>query len=190
MLSVIKYTQLRIFSLFGHSILQDIEDAPEYAQLSVTLNENLLTTNREFSAEREDSVHGILHKLYFHKFDIFKPMHVMWKDYIALLLKSTWRNQLAQCLLGADLHGAIIFVVDAELTHFTVIGGITIHETSEAFGIVTKDNKFRVVPKKGSVFVFGLGFYRYATSSFDSFQFTHILFTFSLIRYFVVYTKF
>ncbi|KAL5066057.1 hypothetical protein RYX36_027794 [Vicia faba] len=63
MLSVIKYTQLRIFSLFGHSILQDIEDAPEYAQLSVTLNENLLTTNREFSAEREDSVHGILHKL-------------------------------------------------------------------------------------------------------------------------------
>ncbi|KAI5414930.1 hypothetical protein KIW84_040402 [Lathyrus oleraceus] len=78
----------------------------------------------------------------------FQAMHVMWKDYIALLLKTTGRNQLAQCLLGADLH-----VVDGKAAHFTGIGGIMIHETAEAFGIVTEENKFRVVPKKGSVFV-------------------------------------
>ncbi|BAT74356.1 hypothetical protein VIGAN_01200700 [Vigna angularis var. angularis] len=44
----------------------------------------------------------------FQKFDIFKPMHEMWKDYLMLLLKSTGKNQLTQCLLGADLHGAFI----------------------------------------------------------------------------------
>lgn len=211
------------FSLFGRSISQDNEDGPEYAQLSVTVNENLLTTNEEFSAERGGSVSVILHELLqkgdaaqkymqgsrnlkidnwilldnyvqgralssssqaralrihskrskkhmsmkqhkkhgsldlpqeFHKFDIFKPMHEMWKGYITLLLKSTGKNQLAQCLLGADLHGAIILVVECKQTHFTGIGGIMIRETAEAFGIITEDNKYRVVPKKGSVFVF------------------------------------
>lgn len=210
------------FGLFGRAISQEKEDGPEYAQLSVAVNENLLTTNGEFSSERGGSVSGILHELLqkgdaaqkymqgsrsmridsyilldnfvqgrtlssssqtralqlhskrskkhmsmkqhkkhgsmdlpkeFHKFDIFKPMHDMWKDYIKLLLKSTGNNQLAQCLLGADLHGAIILVVECKLTHFIGTGGIMIRETAEAFGIITEDNKFRVVPKKGSVFV-------------------------------------
>ncbi|KAL5098709.1 hypothetical protein RYX36_003036 [Vicia faba] len=209
------------FSLFGRAISQDKEDGPEYAQLSVTVDENLLTTNAGSSLKRECSVSGILHELLkkgdaaqkymqgsrsmkidnwilldnyvqgralssssqtralqihskrskkhlsmkqhkkhgsfdlpqeFHKFDIFKPMHEMWKDYIMQLHKSTGKNQLAQCLLGADLHGAIILVVECKLTHFTGTGGIMIRETPEAFGIITENNKFRVVPKKGSVF--------------------------------------
>ncbi|XP_058778401.1 ribonuclease MRP protein subunit POP4 [Vicia villosa] len=209
------------FSLFGRAISQDKEDGPEYAQLSVTVDENLLTANQESSFEKGCSVSGILHELLkkgdaaqkymqgsrsmkidnwilldnyvqgralssssqtralqihskrskkhlsmkqhkkngsfnlpqeFHKFDIFKPMHEMWKDYIMLLIKSTGKNQLAQCLLGADLHGAIILVVECKLTHFTGTGGIMIRETAEAFGIITENNKFRVVPKKGSVF--------------------------------------
>ncbi|BAT74364.1 hypothetical protein VIGAN_01201900 [Vigna angularis var. angularis] len=90
----------------------------------------------------------------FQKFDIFKPMHEMWKDYLMLLLKSTGKNQLTQCLLGADLHGAFILVVECKITYFTGIHGIMIRETAEAFGIITEDDKFRVVPKKGSVFVF------------------------------------
>ncbi|KAL2349416.1 hypothetical protein Fmac_003416 [Flemingia macrophylla] len=211
------------FSFSGHTTSQDIEDGPAYAQLSVPVNENLLTTNDEFSAERGGSIGGILHELFqkgdaaqkymqgsrnmkigswilldnhvqgrvlssgsqaralrihskrskkhmsmkkhkhcgsldlpqeFWKFDIFKPMHEMWKDYMMLILKSTGKNQLAQCLLGADLHGAIILVVECKITHFTGIGGIMIRETAEAFGIITEDNKFHVVPKKGSVFVF------------------------------------
>lgn len=211
------------FSFSGHTTLQDIEDGPAYAQLSVPVNENLLTTNEEFSAKRGGSIDGILHKLLqkgdaaqkymhgsrnmkidnwilldnyvqgrvlssdshtralqlhskrsrkhmsmkkhkkygsldlpqeFHKFEIFKPMHEMWKDYIMLLLKTTGKNQLAQCLLGADLHGAIILVVECKIPHFTGISGIMIRETAEAFGIITEDNKFRVVPKRVSVFVF------------------------------------
>ncbi|KAJ1391233.1 Rof/RNase P-like [Sesbania bispinosa] len=203
------------FSFSGPATLQDIEDGPAYAQLSLTINENLLSTNEEFSAERGGSISGILHELLqkgdaaqkymqgsrsmkidnwilldnyvqgrafssgsqtralrihskrskkhmsmklhkkygsldlpqeFHKFDIFKPMHEMWKDYIMQLLKSTGKNQLAQCLLGADLHGAIILVVECKINHLTGVCGIMIRETAEAFGIITEDNKFRGNP--------------------------------------------
>ncbi|WJX91139.1 ribonuclease P [Trifolium repens] len=206
-----QYNTYGNFGLFSRAISQDNEDGPEYAQLSVTVDENLLTTNGELSAERGGSTPRVLHEILqkgdaavkymkgsrnmkidnwilldnyvqgralasssqtralrihskrfkkhmsmkqhkkhgsldlpqeFHQFDIFKPMHVMWKDYITLLLKSAGKNQLAQCLLDADLHGAIILVVEDKLTYFTGIGGIMIRETAEAFVIVTEESKF------------------------------------------------
>ncbi|XVE96756.1 hypothetical protein REPUB_Repub02eG0250100 [Reevesia pubescens] len=88
------------------------------------------------------------------KFDTFKPMHEMWKGYMNQLLKITGRNQLAQCLLCADLHGALMLVAECKITSFTGVSGIMIRETAETFGLITQDNKFRVVPKKVSVIVF------------------------------------
>ncbi|XP_024028738.1 ribonuclease P protein subunit p29 [Morus notabilis] len=89
-----------------------------------------------------------------HKYENFKPMHEMWKDYMTQLLKVCGKNQIAQCLMEADLHGAIILVVECKITSFTGVSGIVIRETAETFGIITQDDKFRVVPKKFSVFVF------------------------------------
>ncbi|KAI5665334.1 hypothetical protein M9H77_24657 [Catharanthus roseus] len=43
-----------------------------------------------------------------HNFELFKPMHEMWKRYTMQLLKTVGNNQLAQCFLNADLHGALI----------------------------------------------------------------------------------
>ncbi|KAJ4704843.1 Ribonuclease P protein subunit p29 [Melia azedarach] len=88
------------------------------------------------------------------KFEKYKLMHEMWKGYIMQLLKTTGRNQLAQCLLTADLHGANILVAECKITAFTGVSGIMIRETAETFGIVTRDDKFHVVPKKVSVFMF------------------------------------
>ncbi|KAJ7982698.1 Ribonuclease P protein subunit p29 [Quillaja saponaria] len=88
------------------------------------------------------------------KFNTFKPMHEMWKDYMMQLLKTAGKSQLAQILLDADLHGAIILVVECKVTSFTGVSGIMIRETAETFGIITEDDRFRVVPKKVSVFVF------------------------------------
>lgn len=88
------------------------------------------------------------------KFDNFRPMHEMWKDYIKQLLKNTGSNQLAQRLLGADLHGAIILVAECKVDSFIGVSGIMIRETAETFGIITQDDKFRVVPKKLSIFIF------------------------------------
>ncbi|XP_022748306.1 uncharacterized protein LOC111297958 [Durio zibethinus] len=50
------------------------------------------------------------------KFDTFKPMHEMWKAYMNQLLKITGKNQVAQCLLGADLHRALILVAECMIT--------------------------------------------------------------------------
>ncbi|CAJ1926731.1 unnamed protein product [Sphenostylis stenocarpa] len=47
----------------------------------------------------------------------FKPMYEMWKHYIKLLLKSTGKTQLVQCLLAADLHGA--FILGLSTLYFT-----------------------------------------------------------------------
>lgn len=90
----------------------------------------------------------------FQKFDKFRPMHEMWSAYIAQLLKTTGKNQLAQCLLAADLHGAMILVAECKTTAMTGASGIMIRETAETLGIITQDDKFRVVPKRASVFIF------------------------------------
>ncbi|XP_024980588.1 uncharacterized protein LOC112517402 [Cynara cardunculus var. scolymus] len=89
-----------------------------------------------------------------HNFEIFKPMHEMWKGYIMQLLKSVGKSQMAQCLLGADLHGAVILVSHCKMAAFTGVSGIMIRETAETFGIITQANKFVVVLKKISVFMF------------------------------------
>ncbi|CAL5351162.1 unnamed protein product [Camellia sinensis] len=52
-------------------------------------------------------------------------------------------NQLTKCLLTADLHGAMILVVQCKIAAFTGVSGIMIRETEETFGIITQDNKFR-----------------------------------------------
>lgn len=88
-----------------------------------------------------------------HNFETFKPMHEIWKGYIMQLLKSVGKSQMAQCLLGADLHGALILVAQCKMDGFTGVSGIMIRETAETFGIITKDNKYKVVVKKLSVFM-------------------------------------
>ncbi|XP_074311748.1 ribonuclease MRP protein subunit POP4 isoform X2 [Silene latifolia] len=89
----------------------------------------------------------------FHKFELFISMHEMWKEYVIHLLKNIGKNQVAAILFGANLHGAIFRVVECKIDSFVGVLGIMIRETAETFGIITQDNKFRVVPKRGSVFV-------------------------------------
>ncbi|CAA7050438.1 unnamed protein product [Microthlaspi erraticum] len=87
------------------------------------------------------------------KFDLVKPMHGMWESYMMQLIKVTGKMQLPQNLLSTDLHGAYMFVAECKIASFTGVQGIMVRETSETFGIITRDDKFRVVPKKGSVFI-------------------------------------
>ncbi|XP_073017483.1 ribonuclease MRP protein subunit POP4-like [Primulina eburnea] len=89
----------------------------------------------------------------FHNFEIFKSMHEKWKSYTSRLLNNVGKDQLAQYFLNADLHGATILVVRCKIVADIGTYGIMIRETEQTFGIITQDNKFRVVPKKLSVFV-------------------------------------
>ncbi|XP_010558636.1 PREDICTED: uncharacterized protein LOC104826952 [Tarenaya hassleriana] len=87
------------------------------------------------------------------KFDLFKPMHEMWEGYMTQLIKATGKNQLAQSLISADFHGAYVIVAECKIESFAGAHGIMVRETSETFGIITRDDKLRVVPKKASVFI-------------------------------------
>ncbi|CAI9766304.1 unnamed protein product [Fraxinus pennsylvanica] len=92
--------------------------------------------------------------LWLWSFETFKPMHDKWKSNIEQHLKIAGENQLAQCLLNATLHGALILVVQCKIVSYSGMCGIMVRETKETFGIITQDNKFRAVPKKLSVFMF------------------------------------
>ncbi|XP_044450815.1 uncharacterized protein [Triticum aestivum] len=89
----------------------------------------------------------------FRRFDLYKPMHEMWKEYMRELTKSTPKKQLSENLLSADLHGALIIVAQCKAASYEGVSGIMIRDTAETFGIISEDNRFRVVPKAGSVFV-------------------------------------
>ncbi|XP_010508462.1 PREDICTED: uncharacterized protein LOC104785036 isoform X1 [Camelina sativa] len=90
------------------------------------------------------------------RFDLFKPMHGMWESYMTQLIKVTGKIQLAPTLLSADLHGAFMFVAECKIASLIGVQGIMVRETSETFGMITRDDKFRVVPKKHSVFIIQL----------------------------------
>ncbi|CAM0955059.1 unnamed protein product [Alopecurus aequalis] len=87
------------------------------------------------------------------RFDLYKPMHEMWKEYIQELTKSTPKKKLSEYLLSADLHGALIIVAQCKAASYQGVSGIMIRDTAETFGIISEDNRFQVVPKHGSVFV-------------------------------------
>jgi len=96
----------------------------------------------------------------YQRYDIFLPMHEMWKEYIGELLRNCRKKSIEQCLLAADFHGAILAVVESKNKSFIGVQGIMVRETVNTFGILTSENKFRVVPKKGSVFIFQFDFWR------------------------------
>ncbi|GAB2235734.1 hypothetical protein Drorol1_Dr00026174 [Drosera rotundifolia] len=89
------------------------------------------------------------------KFDTFVPIHEMWKNYVKQHLKYSSKDHrsVTMSLIGADLHGAVVRVVECKDTTLLGVVGIMIQETAETFGIITQDNKFKVVPKMGSVFI-------------------------------------
>uniref|UniRef100_A0A0D9XJ65 Uncharacterized protein n=1 Tax=Leersia perrieri TaxID=77586 RepID=A0A0D9XJ65_9ORYZ len=87
------------------------------------------------------------------KFDFYKPMHEMWKEYIKELTKTIPKKLLSENLLSADLHGALVIVAECKSSSCQGVCGIMIQETAETFGLISEDNRFRVVPKAGSVFI-------------------------------------
>ncbi|KAI3964209.1 hypothetical protein MKX01_025019 [Papaver californicum] len=66
---------------------------------------------KEFHNSGSYEVLSILTSRFHSHYEYFKPMHEMWKGYITQLLKNVGKNQLSQCLMAVDLHGAILLVV-------------------------------------------------------------------------------
>ncbi|KAJ0908595.1 putative ribonuclease P [Helianthus annuus] len=122
-------------------------------ELSKVLRSHSKRSKKHMSMKQHKKIGSLDLPQDLHKFELFQPMHEMWKDYMTQLLKGAEKSQMLKCLLSADLHGAHILVVECKMAYFKGVSGIMIRETAETFGIITKDNKLKVVLKKISVFM-------------------------------------
>lgn len=151
-----KYNQGSKSKKFDNWILLDNVDkgsgAYDRARIKA-LNKNSKRSKKHMSMKQHKKFGSLTLPDDSRNFEIYKPMHEMWKGYITQLLKNVGNNQFAQRLLSADLHGAIILVVQSKI--FSLIGviGIMIRETAETFSVISADNKLHVVRKKASVFM-------------------------------------
>ncbi|KAF9998121.1 RNase P/RNase MRP complex subunit [Modicella reniformis] len=86
------------------------------------------------------------------KYELFLPLHELWKGYMEELFGSTNPIAFTQKLLKADFHGAIITVVRSKCPTYVGITGIIAQETENVFKIITPSNALQVIPKANNVF--------------------------------------
>ncbi|XP_050969922.1 ribonuclease P protein subunit p29 [Labeo rohita] len=95
------------------------------------------------------------------KYELFLPLHELWKKYIVDLcngLKPESNPQMIQQkLLKADFHGAVLTVVRSKCPSYVGLTGILVQELKHIFKIITKEDKLKVIPKRNSVFSVEIG---------------------------------
>ncbi|KAM5138664.1 ribonuclease P protein subunit p29 isoform 2-T2 [Mantella aurantiaca] len=104
------------------------------------------------------------------RYDMFLPLHDLWKQYIRDLcngLRPDAQPQMIQNrLLKADLHGALVMVYKSKCPSYVGLTGIILQETKHVFKIITKEDKLKVLPKLNCVFSVELdGFITYIYGS-------------------------
>ncbi|CAB3995869.1 Ribonuclease P subunit p29 [Paramuricea clavata] len=92
------------------------------------------------------------------RYDLFLPLHEMWKQYINETLGNLNSSQpvnlksVSPKLVKADYHGAIITVSKSKCPGYVGLSGILLQETKNVFKIITKQDEIKTVPKANSVF--------------------------------------
>ncbi|XP_062822879.1 ribonuclease P protein subunit p29 [Anolis carolinensis] len=104
------------------------------------------------------------------RYEIFVPLHELWKQYIRDLcngLRPDAQPQMIQTkLLKADLHGALVTVTKSKCPSYVGITGFIVQETKHVFKIITKEDKLKIIPKFNNVFSIELdGFMSYIYGS-------------------------
>ncbi|KAF7773435.1 hypothetical protein Agabi119p4_5602 [Agaricus bisporus var. burnettii] len=108
------------------------------------------------------------------EYRLFVPLHHLWMSYMSELLtlalppkdgcspttKSIPSSQtMFPKLVKADFHGAVISVRQSKNPCLVGITGIIIHETENAFKIITKTNAVKLIPKANSIFALSIPLY-------------------------------
>ncbi|KAF9792373.1 RNase P/MRP, p29 subunit [Thelephora terrestris] len=108
------------------------------------------------------------------KFETYVPLHRLWLGYISELLglgpqpSGTVTEQNAAMpnvptihakLVKADFHGSILTVRQSKNPCLVGLSGIVIYESENAFRVITRGNKLKMLPKQSTVFTFGLPLY-------------------------------
>jgi RNase P/RNase MRP subunit p29 len=102
------------------------------------------------------------------KYSVFEKMHVLWTQYIRVLLGATpdkGKMDLKDCgkqqdyckkLVKADFSGAKILVIKSKIEASEGVAGIITRETARTFIVITKTNETKMVVKEGTVFQISL----------------------------------
>ncbi|KAL1712905.1 Rof/RNase P-like protein [Schizophyllum commune] len=103
------------------------------------------------------------------RFELFLPLHHLWMGYMSELMELTQPNNDKRAedsmpgsagmhakLVKADLHGSILTVKQSKNADLVGLGGIVILETENAFRVVTRKNKVKLIPKENAIFSLAL----------------------------------
>lgn len=85
------------------------------------------------------------------KFEAYLPLHDLWKQYMATVLRHG-KDSPTQHFAKADWHGALLSVSKSCSSGFVGISGIVLQETTHTFRIITRQNKYKIIPKTDTVF--------------------------------------
>ncbi|KAI0361994.1 RNase P/MRP p29 subunit [Trametes cingulata] len=108
------------------------------------------------------------------KFQLFTPLHSLWLGYMTELLSlspqpaGTASDPAAAVpsaagmhakLIKADFHGAVVTVRRSKNPCLVGLSGIVVHETENAFKVITQKDQLKLLPKQNNVFVFAVPLY-------------------------------
>ncbi|KAJ7593403.1 RNase P/MRP, p29 subunit [Mycena floridula] len=102
------------------------------------------------------------------KFHLFVPLHHLWMGYMSELLALPQPSPSQHMpsaslmhpkLLKADFHGSYITVRQSKNIAVIGLAGIVVHESENAFKIVTRKDQMKLIPKQNSIFAFAVPLY-------------------------------
>jgi ribonuclease P protein subunit POP4 len=99
--------------------------------------------------------HGIIKNLKKEKmnYENLLTLNKMWQDYITELMNNTNNQEnILEKMLKADLHGAILTVINSTNKNNIGISGIVLFESRRTFNILTKKNEIKTILKQGCIF--------------------------------------
>ena len=87
------------------------------------------------------------------KYDDLLVLNKMWQEYISELMNNTNNQEtILNKMLKADLHGAILKVVNSTNKNNIGISGIVIFESRRTFNILNIKNEIKTILKQGCIF--------------------------------------
>ncbi|XP_073232722.1 ribonuclease P protein subunit p29-like [Porites lutea] len=156
-----------VTSFLNNVVKKNSEDVEQRLRHKPVILEGFQTAQRskkpkrkEMSA-REKRIRGI-YKISpkGQRYEMYVPLHKLWEGYMQSMLNLHPKSNLKAAypkLLRADYHGCILNVSRSKCPSYVGTSGILLQETKNAFKIITKDNKLKMIPKANSVFTFELG---------------------------------
>ncbi|KAN0092540.1 Rof/RNase P-like protein [Tylopilus felleus] len=107
------------------------------------------------------------------RFELFIPLHQLWMGYMSELLglgvpdasssshegKMPSVSSMHAKLVKADLNGALLTVRQSRNPCLVGLSGIVLHETENAFKLITRKNQLKLAPKQNSIFALAVPLY-------------------------------